>query len=367
MNRSLFNIVKIALDTNVVSYLLDGTYENLNNFIKELNSHDFVQVECSKYVVYELIEIRKLEHYIRQLYTTQIESGKQVNFSSALNYKRKWNAPELKYSDCFEDVKSAVEADLKRLSDEFDIVISDGFLHNDIWSPHKDLVLSSKISREDSMVVMASAFPDIGTPENDLIILTNDQDFYENFCGKETIGSDDVEAVFDLDALFESYSISKPRLYKLNNIPKNIFEEGGHVNLLQDEVFDEGDMKEHVTNFVMQHFKKANQELYFGEVIPCEAGNIDDLFCFRLDATELNQGLYLSVLTKELKIRVIPVSLSDFWVQEKLDQYPYYPTDDPISRGVSVKILNENGESLSDEFWEGLTENGNMIFLHPEF
>lgn len=45
MSKSAFEKIKIALDTNILSYLLDDTYESLTLLIRNFNSYDFVEVE----------------------------------------------------------------------------------------------------------------------------------------------------------------------------------------------------------------------------------------------------------------------------------------------------------------------------------
>jgi hypothetical protein len=365
MGNSPFGNIKIALDTQILSYLLDNTYESLSILIKELNSYDFVEIEYSKFVVYELIGIRKLEHYLRKINRKSEEAGKIVNISSALNYRKKWNAPELEYKNCYKDVKEDVENELNLLTTDFDLVLSDGHLHRDIWKPHQDLVLSSKISKEDSMVLISSAFPDLGQSEDYLIFITNDHDFYGGYCGKETQPKEDGgDADFDIDSIFKTYSIKKPIAVNLNsiktpltNIPLNIIK----------GVNKEEDLKKFVSLFLFEHFQEKNSKYYIGKVISCECKDKTDMFCFKLDAEQLNKKIYLSVLTKDLKIINIPRAQSDFWAYGRINDYPYKPDETEESKKISIKLIDEKGTSLlTEDELNNIRVNGNLVFIHPD-
>lgn len=365
MSKFPFSNIKVALDTNILSYLLDDTYLDLTFFINELNSYEFVELQFSKFVVYELIGIRKLEHYLRKINKKGEQDGKTVNFSSALNYRKKWNAPELEFKDCYKDVKSEVENELNRLTSEFDIQLSDGSLHRDIWKPHQDLVLSSKISKEDSMVLISSAFPDIGQSEEYLIFLTNDHDFYGGYSGKETQLKEDGEAPdFDIDSIFANYSIKKPIVEKLNSIKTPL--SNSSLNIVKG-VNTEQEIKDFVSLYLFEHLQNTNSKYLLGEVISCKMKNNKNMLCFRLKAGELEKGLYLTILTKDLKTINIPKCKSNFWAHGEINNYPYKPDNEVKSKEISIKLINDdNNPLLEDSILKEIMTNGNLVFIHPD-
>ncbi|WP_108823574.1 hypothetical protein [Dysgonomonas sp. Marseille-P4361] len=59
--------VSIFLDTNILADILDETFESLNYSINYLKESSFVTLKSSHYVIFELIEVRKREHFLRNV------------------------------------------------------------------------------------------------------------------------------------------------------------------------------------------------------------------------------------------------------------------------------------------------------------
>lgn len=82
---------------------------------------------------------------------------------------------------------------------------------------------------------------------------------------------------------------------------------------------------------------------------------------------ELPKGIYLSVLTKGLKVVNIPKTNSNFWAYMEIKTYPYIPTNCERTRHLSIKLLDENGGSLlKEEDLNEITKRGNLVFIHPD-
>ncbi len=221
--------IKIAIDTQILAYLIDNTYPRLTCFFKALSANPFVDIVCSRFSTYEFVGIRKLEHYLRKIHLSSNQNGQVVNFSSLLKYKNDWNAPELNYSIVYEDISLSVNEDMRRLNDDFNIKLEVIDLHNEIWNLHRELVLSSKISKEDALVLISTVFPQEFIKEKYLIFFTNDDKFFRAFCGDQKI-----EAI---DNIFSNYGVNLPQAYKiikiktpssekflnLYNIPRNLY------------------------------------------------------------------------------------------------------------------------------------------------
>lgn len=352
--------IRIALDTQILAYLLDNTYPLLNSFFDKLSSCPFVDLVCSRFATYELLGVRKLEHYLRAIYsTTSSQPGSSMNFASALKYRYDWSAPELDYANIYPQVKANVEDDLRRINDDFSIEFEDRDLHRGIWKPHQDLTLSSKISKEDSLLLLSSVYPNESHREEYLVILTNDDGFYQGYCGNRKI--DEVNKVF------KAYDLNMPIANKLNKIETPISKKA--LNLLRDEIED-AELIDYVNSFVLEHIKVKSNESFLGIVAKCGNGeNVpNNLFCFTLEESKtLNQNLYLSVVSKELNsIYNHPVQLSEFYNIKKIENYPFVVGKGDNSSGISVALLDEQGNPLGQELIQTISVVGNLVIIHPD-
>lgn len=358
MSKSPFGNIKVGLDTNILSYLLDGTYPNLNRFILELKESGLVDLFCSQFVIYELIEIRKLEHYIRKIHHKTTENNGVMNFSSVLKYRKDWSAPELDYKEICDDIITLVEEDIKKIYDDFGIDFSDASIHKELWKPHQELVLNSKISKEDSLVLLSSVSPDIGVIEDYVVFLTNDDQFFRAYAGN---GNDKIKR---LDDAFLNNNIPLPIVLKINNVV--LPTSNTKFDIIKDNKIDD-EIKRFTHNFIFEHFKIKNSKYLLGNIIPCECQNKKDMFCFYFEKESLNKGIYLSILTKNLSVFNMPKTNSNFWAYGEIKEYPYTPDETEQNRKVSIKLLDDDGNSLiTDEKLNEIMVNGNLVFIHPD-
>lgn len=358
MSISPFGNIKVALDTNILSYLLDGTYPNLNKFVKALNDSGLVDLFCSQFVIYELIEIRKLEYYIRKIHDKTTAGGIQMNFSSVLKYRKDWSAPELDYSEICEDIITLVEDDIQKIYDDYGIEYNDASIHKGLWEPHQKLVLTSKISKEDSLVLLSSVYPDIGIVEENVVFLTNDDKFYRAYTGT---GKDKIEK---LEEVFTDNNIPQPTVLKISDITCPISKT--KFDIIKDIKTDD-EIKKYVNSFIFEHFQIKNSKFLLGNIIPCECKNKRDMFCFYLTEDELKKGGYFSILTKELSVINMPKTNSNFWAYGEIKDYPYTPSEEEKNRKISVKLVNDHNNSLlAEEALNEIMVNGNLVFIHPD-
>jgi hypothetical protein len=308
--------IKVALDTQILAYLVDNTYPNLTLFIKTLSECPFVDIVCSRFAIYEFIGVRKLEHYLRSLVDETKKKGGDVNFSSAIKYKSEFDSPELKYIDAFSRVKVEVEKELALIYDDYGIIYETVNVHNELWKPHQDLVLSTRISKEDSLLLLSSVFPDTLEKEDYLILFTNDNQFYNALCGeKEVEVSDNV---------FEENSLVKPQTYHLRKI---YLKNNTVLNLINSdlELTDEN-IKDFTTNFILEHITEKNIKYFLGKIVPCPKKMFGKLMCFKLIADELKEGFYITILSNNLEyIYNHKEPLQDFYNIKKIENYPYLP------------------------------------------
>lgn len=350
--------VKVALDTQILAYLADNTYPNLTFFIKALSENKYVDIVCSRFAIYEFIGIRKLEHYLRALVKKTETEGGKVNFSSALKYKREFNSPELKYIDAYEDIKKSVEEELNTIYNDFNITYENVNIHNELWKPYQDLVLSTRISKEDSLLLISSVFPDSFNREEYLILFTNDGQFHQALTGDEKENSDKV---FEQNGLKRPYSFNLREITLQNKEAINLV--AYKTNLVEEK------LTEFSSEFIFEHIRDKNKSIIIGETISCACSQElkKELICFKLqDNQELTENMYLSILTKEFKLYNHPVTLSDFRCQNTKVDLPYKAEGDGKSKEIAIRLVNKEGELLEESLMESITAVGNLVFVHPD-
>ena len=350
--------IKIALDTQILAYWIDKTYPNLCLFIKELSQSPFVDIVCSRFAIYEFVGIRKVEHYLRCLVYKPTENGATPNLSSALKYKNEFNNPEIRYLEVSSEIKEKIEEELKQIDNLLDVDYHTLTFPNRLWEPHQDLLLSTRMSKEDSLLLMSSIFNDEFKEEDYLVLLTNDGQFYRSI--QDESGE-----------IFQKHNLTKPKVYSLKEM--NI--EGTTINLVSDKK-EEEIIKDFTTKFILERIKEKNEKLYIGKVKRCPENYKGKLLCFGLEANTLKNNLYLSVLSKNLEYLYnikVKGGLTNFRYGKgnEIEDYPYSPIEnkndkgEDISRNISVEV-KENGDYLSEENYSKISQTGDLVFTHPD-
>jgi len=350
-------IIKVSIDTQILAYLVDNSYPNLNNFIHLLGECPFVELVSSRFAIYEFVGIRKLEHYLRSIHEKANNADSSMNFSSVLRYKRNFNAAELPYDQVYEDVKLKVEKDLEKITNDYNITYEDNFIHRNIWKPHTDLVLSSRISKEDSLVLISSIYPDKFIQEDYLVFLTNDDQFFRAFKTNLRIDAGIVSTFVD-------NNLTEPHIFKIADIN---CQSGKSINLIVDNL-TEDDIKKHINQFILEHIESKNQALFLGRTIKCTMNQEmrKKFLCFELD-TILNRDIYISIVSSDLSIVYNhEVRLSEFWSHGVIKDYPYTSGDTPASREIVIELKDAEGNHLGEDLMKKLTAKGNLVFLHPD-
>ena len=347
--------ITVAVDTQILAYLIDNTYPKLTLFFECLRDCPYVDIVCSRFATYEFTGIRKQEHYLRAIHNKSNLTSGVMNFSSVLKYKNSWSAPELPYEDIYEDIKNKVEEDLKKANDDFGIVYSDG-LHQDLWGPQQDLVLSSKISKEDSLVLLSSIIPNVGTRENFLIFFTNDDQFHKAFSGGLRMDS--------IDEVFTKHSLNQPNVIKIDNIKTPVSSD--LLNLIKCEKTDD-EVKSFVSTFIFENIQIKNPNLLLGKIVSCPTSMAGKLLCFELSKPVLNNDIYISILSSDLEFLYNHESkLSSFYNKNEITDYPYSPGPEDTAKNISVQLVDNEGNFLPIDEYNRLTKNGNLVFIHPD-
>lgn len=123
--------VSFFLDTNILCYLVDSTYPNLNKFINYLGNNPFSDVISSDYVLLEFIGIRKREHYLRAVLKKGEQDGQSVNLSSLLKFHNQYSAPEVDFISIIPQIKESVDHDEEEITTQYNI----GFVFRSVEQP----------------------------------------------------------------------------------------------------------------------------------------------------------------------------------------------------------------------------------------
>lgn len=346
--------IKFYLDTNILSYLIDNTYSGLTFTIDYLKNSEFVDLVSSKYVIFEFVGIRKREHYLQKVLqkSTSTSSGK-VNLSSLLKYKDKFSASEVKFEDVQADIKLAVETEVQDITNNFGIEFNANILHDSLLNPTFEVNLSSRISREDSLVLISAVWSDLATKEDFVLIASNDQDFIESY--------NEVS----LNQVFTNHGLTPPLVEHLRDIRIN---GGSKVNLT--EAKDDIKLPNFLPTKLNELIIEKNKALFLGKTIHCGngAGFPTNVVCFNLpENTELNTNLYLTIIGKDLDfIYSTKLPVTDFFDQVSIANYPLRKS---VPTNISFKPMEDIGgvpTPIPLDIVRRLRETGNLIFINPD-
>ena len=351
--------VKIAVDTQLLAYLIDNSYPSFTRFFENLTNSPFVDIVCSRFVTYEYIGIRKLEHYLRTLYRS---TQGNMNFSSALKYRNEFSAPELDFSECYSDIKSTIEEELKVINDDFGIIYDENILHQGLWLPHQDLVLSSRLSKEDSLVLLSSIYPQEFLKEEHTIFLTNDDQFYNAFCGTETY------RMSSIDDVFRTNDLSFPETSNIKKIKSASGATAHNLTLkIENDVVDN-----FAQDFIFNEIAKKNKKILLGTTITCGCRPElkPKMLCFDLaENAELPKEVYSVILYKTdsaIDIYIHHSALSNFYQKDKITDFPYEASEDPESKKITLLLADKDGSNLEENLMSEITKKDNLIFIHPD-
>lgn len=346
--------VKFYLDTNILAYLVDNTYSGLTQMMEYLKESDFVDLVSSRYVIFEFVGIRKKEHYLQKVLAKSTSADGKVNLSSLLKYKDKFTTQEVKFEDVQEDIKTAVEAEVEAIANDYGIDYSTNLLHDGLLHPTFDINLSSRISKEDCLVLTSAIWSDADTKEDFILIASNDQDFYNSY---------DLER---LSPVFQKHELKAPIIEYFSDV-KLI--DGTKVNLT--DANDDAKLESFLPEKLKELIALKNKGFFLGKTIQCGngAGFPNNVVCFTLNSnTPLNNNIYLTIIGKDLDfIYYTKLPVSSFWNQTEITAYPFQRE---TGINVSFRPMANNPEGvpqpLEAPIIDKLREAGNLIFINPD-
>ncbi len=350
--------IKLFIDTNILSYLVDNTYPSLTEFIAIAEKCDFIELVSSKYVIFEFVGIRKKEHYLRKVASkSKIATTGEVNFSSLLKYQNKYEAPDVDFNIVIADIKKAVDDEINKIATEHKINYDYSVLHEDQLEPTFEICLSTKITNQDSLVLISSVLPRAKETSTNLHLLTNDADFVK-FYNKSVV-----------DPIFLKYKIDKPVVNSIDDI----FAISGKNSInLKDSLLSRDRIKEHLKTSIISLIKDKNQEYYLGETFqPASVTFPADLVCFKLRKdTIVPNNIFITVIGSDLNfIYTTKVLVEALWHgNSPLPDNYISPADRTVDVAYKLMDIDDAGLHIpvDNVIINSLRSKGNLVFIHPD-
>lgn len=344
--------ITFFVDTNILCFLVDSTYSTLNDFFDYIKQNQLIDLISSEYVLLEFVGVRKREHYLREALNKSNELGKSINLSSLLKYHNQFSLPEIDFYSLLPQIKKNIDFEKEKISSEFGISFNCNF-HQKLINPTSDICLSSKISKEDSLVLISSILPDDSTSNKNVILLTSDSDFNSWF--------NDLSINESINSIFETYEIDKPDLQYIKEI--NGFD-NKKFNLT--ECIDTSIVVDNFNLYVCDNLKRKLNNLYIGDTFSPKNDNFpNDCLSIKIKTNlPILNNKYITIISKDLNFIYNLGHQVSFWNNGAEIDDEFVASDD--NSHLSVKLTISEKEPDRSNILNRLKEAGNLIFYHPD-
>jgi hypothetical protein len=307
----------------------------------------------SEYVLLEFIGARKREHYLRESLSQTRVLEKHINLSSLLKYHNQYSLPEIKFHTLLPNIKNNVDDEKERISSDYGINFSSGF-HRELFNPTSDICLSSKISKEDSLVLVSAILPTEGTINENVILFTSDAEFHTWFYEKEVeTGINDV---------FDKFKISRPDLQYIRNINGD---NNQKFNL--SETVKLNDVVNNFNSYIKKNLQKKLDSLFVGVTFTPQVHNFPN-DCIALKVTSNNTILknnHITIIGKDLDFVYNTENKISFWNNgQEISDDGFTATEG--NSFLSFKLPINDTIPEKTDILAKLKEEGNLIFIHPD-
>jgi hypothetical protein len=345
---SIFKTV-FFFDTNILCYLIDGRYPQLVGLVNYLKNSTLIDLISSEYVMLEFIGVRKKEHYFRTYLHHAKLSKKNINLSDFIKNHNRFALDDIDFHSLLPEIKSNVESEIEKISSDFNIKYNIGF-HSGLYKPTSEICLTTKISKEDSLVLLSSVLLDDGKTNAKVILLTNDSDF------KNWFYEDEVK--INIDKVFSQSGIIKPDIQNVKNILNrfNLTEKNTDLNDIIDAIMS------YIKNKLIVELKN----LFVGTSFkPRDKGVPADCVCLEIKSENIiPNNKYITIIGSDLNFVYNPDEKISFWNNGKeIPKEGFKRTEN--NSYLSFKLHFDNLDKNKKKILTKLRENGNLIFIHP--
>ena len=341
----------LFLDTNILSYLVDNTYPQLTNIITNFKDTSVVNLISSEYCQLEFVGIRKREHYLREVIKNASDNDKIINCSSLLKNHNQFDCREVQFEEILPNIRSAVNNDISHIVSEFGIDFCCK-IHEDLFLPISEICLHSKISKEDSFVIVSAVNPLPSQYNNVCFVLTHDRDFEKWH----------RQAQAHLSTIYHDYHLPEPIMV----CQTNVF----GVNLDNNDPFEFDSIKERF----METFIERNQSFYLGKtMIPYGDNAPNNMFALHsVTSNRILANKYITIIGKDLDYSITtPTPITFFHERAAVENGVVFGRGvENIITGLFSQQDSADETVFSDEDYQEILSliraEGNYVFYHPD-
>ena len=346
--------VNIYLDTNILVDYIEGTYPLLNNSIDYLCSCPFVNLRSSHYVLFEYTEVRKYHLFMSKSGKTKYTSFKDRLYSlfqkrnkeldkDALKAKIKktWNRNSVDYNHIKAEVIDKIQKELDILRNNLNLNFDEHVLHELLVFPTNSLCLSTKISKEDCLVLVSCMHPKEDEKLEHCILLSRDNQYYKSY----------QDNISDVDSVFQASNLELPQFINTNKIK---YQQNKQLNLYKDTSIDITDVW---NDIICSALKSKHSDSYIGETYFFGKSGISSQ-CVYFDTMNpditLQESEGLLFISKDLKTKISIAGPFEY-----------------MNNGNKITLPYQNHEftkysflpnSITPDILEKLRQKGNLVF-----
>lgn len=327
--------IHIYLDTNILVDYVERRNKLLNESLDILSNIPFVILRSSHYVEFEFVEVRKRNEFYRCVKGLLPDAGTNLGFA------KEWVLDEVSYEAHKDAIAKKVKEDLAEIKNRLSIDFDDHVLHEKLIEPTMDICLSTKISREDSMVMVSCMYPK-PSPSDLLkfgVILSNDKQYKEAFDGEKNT----------IEKILNSNGISIPSFLSIKQLQK---EGGGVINL---NVNTKVDIKNLWTYIIKQLIKEKHHDDYVGEtIVPMKDLTNCIAICKRDSDFTIRDSIGLIIVPIDLSRTISIEKNKNYWNNGK--EIKELPFTNPDDLEYNLKV------SCSETEMNIICQKGNLVF-----
>lgn len=341
--------IKIFLDTNILCYLVDNTYPALNQFIERLGEIPLVDLISSEFVLTEFVGVRKQEHYFREALKKGEKNGIQINFSSLIKNNKRYDIPNLSFDNLKEEIYDAVKFDEGKITSDYKISFSSGF-NRSLLKPTSDICLTTKISKEDSLVLASAVFYEENRVfQNKTLLLTNDNDFHSWYSHSEK----------EIDAIFVQHSAESPLVEHLDKFANgNLFS----IPVMNFTKPNGISINDYTVKYIKSLFVNEFRKLFIGKVFQERCSLPLGCICFKGEVDiQIPNKSYVVIIDKDLNFIYCTKHKVSFWNKSEITTSSF-----SVEKGYNELSFMISDSEITAEIIRKLKNPDNLIFIHPD-